>query len=284
MREMVLVVAIWVQLSPVFTHIVLESFEPFILHITKKIPSIDIGFTSTLDVIAFWLEKRGLSSYYVSILKGFLTEASTLVAVLFFCFTPTPIASIGVVIVCMLIPLTRSADILTQLKYSKSKKTEATLEPLILFLLHYWVCLALVWLARLYILSPWPSVLLITCLWLQNSYFKGASRLVKEARALTIMLVERNAQQVIALVEGEDDDVSGKALQTPVATPSSAKGRSLRDSEEKISPIAVDADDATGIKSMSELSSAPLSSTASTVRKRRSTRKKFTSPDGKDAD
>lgn len=63
--------------------------------------------------------------------------------------------------------------------------------------LDYWICFAGIWLIRLFVMRWWHSTTMLVCLWLQHSYFNGASKIVRSAPDVVSTMAERNRKSQI---------------------------------------------------------------------------------------
>ncbi len=299
-KELVIVVLIWVQLSSVFSRIVFESVISKIL--VKLCAMVPGGFSVE--------QTKEKTSTFFSVLKMmylvndtqlaflqalFQDSVATLIAMVFF-FTPTYIATVGVVTIALLLPAFRTAAAVATSSASTSQSahqlarlarptpakptksflslvgggsgaTEEKEKPLEsvdnVFSTHwlrYWVCVSVLWLVRIYGFNPWPSVMIVTTLWLQHSYFQGSSKLTSYLSDTSKAIIERNRriQEEKALEEAKNAAAGDGvlSLQSPEAkststysrlsglfspfTPKRPSGNSLSESDAKESTQEVD--------------------------------------------
>jgi len=298
-KELVIVVLIWVQLSSVFSRIVFESVISKIL--VKLCAMIPGGFTVE--------QTKEKTSTFFSVLKMmylvndtqlaflqalFQDSVATMIAMVFF-FTPTYIATVGVVTIALLLPAFRTAAAVATSSASTSQSAHqlarlarpTPAKPTKNFLglvggssaaeekekplesvdnvfsthwLRYWVCVSVLWLIRIYGFEPWPSVMIVTTLWLQHSYFQGSSKLTSYLSDTSKAIIERNRriQEEKALEEAKYAAAGegGLSLQSPDAkststysrlsglfspfTPKRPSANSLSESEAKDSTKEVD--------------------------------------------
>lgn len=210
LREISLVILVWTQISPVFAHIVYEASQPLFHLLQRRLPSVDLGIIRLIDYTSTFLIRRGIPAFYIDILKGFLLDTYALVLTIVFCCTPTAFANFGVALIALVLPLMRSYEVLHnhhKALASKTKHKTPTDNKPMLFMVHYWICFALLWLAKLYFIALWPSTTMLLCLYLQNSFLHGATAVLNETKALIQTLVDRNGR------------VPLDAYNTPDATP-----------------------------------------------------------------
>ncbi|KAJ1427014.1 hypothetical protein B484DRAFT_450441 [Ochromonadaceae sp. CCMP2298] len=200
-KEMVMVVVVWAQLSPVFSRIV---FDALIYHLLVKL----------CEIVPVSLGGELQSSYLFSALKVmnlvsdaqllflqalFQDSIATLLALFFIFMGSIPyVATLGMVIITLLLPAFRTAAAVGYASSASStqgtnhrlaliaggsaalKRKNSNLgeeEPMAFQLhwLNYWVCFSALWLVRIYFISIWPSLVILLALYLQHSYFRGAS-------------------------------------------------------------------------------------------------------------
>ncbi|KAJ1427000.1 hypothetical protein B484DRAFT_450451 [Ochromonadaceae sp. CCMP2298] len=253
-KEMTMVVLVWIQLSPTFSDIVFDSFTFRILvRLCNMIPagySLSASPEQTGYLFSSLKMMRLISDAQVEFLQSLLQDSvATLLAVCFI-FTPTFIASFGMVTVALLLPAFRtaaevgsfvkSADgstvagprsrkgfespserVASAVKARAAKGAKAIpkvpsglFSPLSALFsspkaeakstevdwhgeyqahwLRYWICLAVLWLQRIYWVRLWPSTMILLTLYLQHSYFRGATRVTQWFYDTLCVMVDRN--------------------------------------------------------------------------------------------
>lgn len=119
-RELILVLMSWAQLSPVFTNIVYESFLPIIIYIRKCIPA-SSNFIDNTENQKTYFSNIVKSLKYVGIIGDkferiiniLLQDSVTVIIFFVFVMLPTRLARIGEVIISMLLPLFKSSNTLS---------------------------------------------------------------------------------------------------------------------------------------------------------------------------
>lgn len=153
----------------------------------------DLGISSFLDIVVLFLDKRGIDIHYMSLLRGLLKDLHVLILVVLFCFTPTYLSMIGVNLVGIIIPLSKTVELLIPMNSKKrlSRNDSSQTE----FLLHYWLSFGIFWAVRIYLFAFWPSISMLMLFMLQNSYLQGASWIIQEVKSIFKMIIDRNGQR-----------------------------------------------------------------------------------------
>jgi hypothetical protein len=184
-REMSAVVIIWAQLSYTFTDIVFDAAKPFLKLLADKIPSSNFGTSTGSSFVSMLRMMRIINMRYETFLKSLMQDSIIVLIALIFLFTPWSIAYIGVIIVALLFPAFKSSNNILELGLHKNENEK-------LFWLEYWVCMGLLWALRCYGFNIWPSILLLSSLYLQHSLFQGASVVLDSVRSNWGALVDRH--------------------------------------------------------------------------------------------
>ena len=165
-REIIIVVIIWAQISHKFGDILFDAAIPFLKYLSRNIPSSNFGATSGSSFISMLRMMRVINSKWERFLKSLQQDIVIVLITLAFLFSPWRIASIGVIIVTLLFPAFKSSNVIL-LKESE--------EGIYEFWLQYWMCWGVIWMLKCYGFKMWPSIMLLSTLWLQHSLFRGAS-------------------------------------------------------------------------------------------------------------
>eukprot|EP01036_Dinobryon_divergens_P028481 gene28481-37432_t len=199
---------LWVQISANFAGFL---FKFAISHVLRGVaaifPSSGVGAleasAASKSRTMFGVMKMfGLiNSAHEEFLISLFQDGMATVIALLFIFTPNPLASMGMVGISLLLPAFRSSGTSslvrsisgTRLQPPPSISTEESIAVYRKWL-HYWICIASLWVLRIYTgLQLWPSVMTISSLWLQHSYFQGATYTFQFVGELSIALASRNA-------------------------------------------------------------------------------------------
>ena len=175
-RTLAVVVIIWVQLSHKFADIVFDASVPFLKYLARNIPSSNFGATQGSSLISLLKMMRLLSPKSEFFLKSLQQDTVIVLLASTFAFCPWRISYIGVIIVSLLFPAFKSSNSILPLRGGQNVDDQKV------FWLEYWVCWALLWCLRCYGFHIWPSVLLVSALWLQHSYFRGAAYVFSSVR------------------------------------------------------------------------------------------------------
>lgn len=204
LKELVMVILIWIQLSPVFTQIVFTSvIQPLLCRLSAVVPtaqSFENKVAGGSSMLSLLQTMRLLSESQSVFLSALLQDALVSLMALLCIFMPSPFASLGMVTIAMLLPAFRTVALLDSLtlrltargRQLASAEGDRRLVSAQRHWLLYWICISLLWLWRIYVMVPWPSVCILLSLWLQHAYFRGAKRATRFARELTCSLRERH--------------------------------------------------------------------------------------------
>lgn len=225
-REMVIVVMVWVQLSPVFTRIVFESvISKIMVKLCALVPAgynLDQTQQKTSTFVSVLKMMYLINDSQVSFLQALFQDSVATILAAVFLFTPNPFATVGAVIIAILLPAFRTSAVVasavpadgatgelaklarppngTGNSSSSVTETAKKREKMIIGVDHvlsthwlrYWVCFSVLWCVRIYVMNPWASVLIVSCLWLQHSYFQGSSQLTSFIVDAATAIAERN--------------------------------------------------------------------------------------------
>lgn len=245
-KEMVIVVMVWVQVSQVFSQIVFDTVISRIL--VKLCAMVPGGFSvaQTDDKASTFFSVLKMmyivNDTQLEFLKALFQDSVATILAVFFMFTPSIFATVGMVTIALLLPAFRTAAAVASSSASASEtsqelaklarpvnattasgtisllsatpsknKTSAVESSLNTHWLRYWVCLSVLWCVRIYGITVWPSVMIIATLWLQHSYFQGSSQLPVFLIGTSKALVERN-NRIQASREAGDSQTDIAAL------------------------------------------------------------------------
>ena len=230
-KEMVIVVMVWVQLSPVFSKIVFESvISKIMVKLCGMLPA-GYGVEQTNAKTGTFLSVLKMmylvNDSQMSFLQALFQDTVATMLAIVCIFMPNPFATIGMVMIALLLPAFRTSSVVATASGSSGSSHElaklARRRPesggagggggrvgsnakehstgssglgvdhvLSTHWLRYWVCLSVLWCLRIYAVKMWPSIVIVTTLWLQHSYFQGSSKatsfIVDAAKAIN----ERN--------------------------------------------------------------------------------------------
>jgi hypothetical protein len=236
-KETVIVVLLWVQYSHVFASIVFSTLiQPVMDKISRMIPLLHDGYSggvlSESEIIASSGNQKNfflallqrfnvLDAKYSHFLLQLLQDSVVTILSLLFLFFPYPFSIFGLVTVAFILPSFRSISVVNKLNVfrmdtirrnsvrSSNEESAAELEITKQYLhqsflkwTHYWICIFTVWLVRIYLFNFWASVLILVSLWLQHSFFNGATKVYSQAVVLFQLLSTPNT-----LPEGRSSSV-----------------------------------------------------------------------------
>eukprot|EP01039_Chlorochromonas_danica_P002725 gene2725-2976_t len=204
LKEAVIVILIWIQLSPVFTDLVFSSLITSILcRLARYIPTAQtfenqIPAPSTLTMLLKMI--RIFSDHQIELMVAVLQDSAVSLISLGFLFTPGPIAQIGMVLVAFILPAFRVVALTDNLVMrltprghnSATAEGDQRLVQAYKHWMHYFLCVDILWLIRIYVFPPWPSVVILLTLWLQHAYFRGGLRTVEWTLNTFCLLRERH--------------------------------------------------------------------------------------------
>ena len=227
---------VWVQISPNFAGVL---FKFAIIHVLRKVAAIFPSGVGALEASAasksrtmfgvmkmFGLINNRHEDFLISLFQDGL---ATLIAMMFI-FMPNPMASVGMVGISLLVPAFRSSSTSSLVRSKSGARLQSTStsteESIVEYRkwLHYWICIAWLWILRMYGLQLWPSVMTISSLFLQHSYFQGATYACKFVGELSTALASRNSDIQLAAVEAApptlqgSDDEGNRAGSTDIAS------------------------------------------------------------------
>ena len=173
LRIVIMVILMWAQLSHRFADIVFDASVPFLKYLAKRIPSSNFGASQGNSVISVLKMMRLINVKHEHFLKSLQQDMIILIIASAFCFFPWTISYIGVIIVTLLFPAFKTSNNILEVRGKNNTENDK------IFWLEYWICWGLLWCLRCYGYHLWPSVMLLTAVWLQHSYFRGATWLRK---------------------------------------------------------------------------------------------------------
>lgn len=215
LKELVIVILLWIQLSPVFTRIVFVSIIlPVINYLSKYIPTAQNNNNPNDQNSNYLMMLLRMSRFFHDRHMDFigkLLEDSvvTIMAVIFVC-VPNPFATMGMMTIACLLPAFRAVSVTEAFRIrgvgSGDKKPNESVLPMYLvdkamFWLYYWIAFSWLWLWRIYVTPVWPSVTILITLWLQHIFFAGGKFVVINTIEATAIMIQRNRQRPIPRVE-----------------------------------------------------------------------------------
>jgi hypothetical protein len=213
-KETIIVMLIWVQVSSVFAQIVFTSaIKPVMSKISgyllfgNMFIFVDLQHhhdqaTSANKRSAWDAVVRSFNVFSEEQLEYFsLFLSDSLVSVLAFLFLclPYPFSYLGMVAISFVLPCFRCVSLVNQLKVHcdqavehkthqqpiNQEQQELILEKKkqllkwnVLRWIHYWICMLGIWIFRIYVCNMWSTIIILVSLWLQHAYFKGAITVV----------------------------------------------------------------------------------------------------------
>ncbi len=209
-KETMIVILVWIQISSNFCQIVFTSLiRPVMSKIALYLP---FSNPSTLNIdhqerqahqqkknllLTVIRTMNILSDAQLSFISNCFQDSMVMIVALLFLFFPYPFSYIGMVTIGFILPAFQAVSLVNRLSQHRlevirrnSVRTHDTVNPALIekdrLLLrdnviawaNYWVCLLSLWLFRIYVNSLFPSIIIITTVWLQHSYFQGASKTV----------------------------------------------------------------------------------------------------------
>ena len=212
-RELVLVLSIWAQISPVFVEIIFEVASPFIHYCTEKIPSSSVFQKGAVDtesasnfLLSALVRVGVMSPSRQGVARAIMQESTSFIIVALFLPMPTPVATLGVTIVALLLPAVRSAACIQSWQRGEGRRnsgaaaTAAVGGDVTMYIgvfssgrkvrkssslaceiiaqqqrwIEYWICLGGLWALRPFGVSLWPSIMMVLAWYLQHDFLKGA--------------------------------------------------------------------------------------------------------------
>jgi hypothetical protein len=222
-RELVLVLSIWAQISPVFVEIIFEVASPFIHYCTEKIPSSSVFQKGAVDtessasnfLLSALVRVGVMSPSRQGVARAIMQESTSFIIVALFLPMPTPVATLGVTIVALLLPAVRSAACIQSWQRGeggrnsgaasaagggdvtmyigvfssgrKVRKSSSLASEIIAQQqrwIEYWICLGGLWALRPFGITLWPSIMMVLTWYLQHDFLKGSSAWCKRALPL----------------------------------------------------------------------------------------------------
>ena len=208
-KELIISILLWVQLSPSFSKILFDSIIYKILFsVSNMIPAgyrisnTNPNTASTNAVLAMFKMMNILNDSQITFLHALFQDSVATIVAIVFIFTPTFIANYGMITIALLLPAIRTAscyapstekDSSNHNNYYITTTAAATGKDFIpLQWLHYWMCVSILWILRIYAFKFWPSCLILVSLWLQHSYFLGATFAFNYTYQTILICIHRN--------------------------------------------------------------------------------------------
>jgi hypothetical protein len=202
LKETIIVILIWVQISSLFAEVVFTSaIKPVMSKISSSLPfgntTIIFG-DQDLQHHSDHVHKRSAFSAAIRTLNVFSEQqleyfsvflSDTFVSVMAFLFLclPYPFSYLGMVVICFVLPCFKCVSLVNQLRVhlqvqqQQDRITEIKKQMLngnLLHWIHYWICILGIWIFRIYVCNIWSTIIILVSLWLQHAYFKGATTIV----------------------------------------------------------------------------------------------------------
>jgi hypothetical protein len=206
----VLIVAVWIQCSSVCVNIVYDATSPLVLYYANKIPATETLGNYGSSLLNMLQMMRVIDSKKASFMSRLLEDSLSVLIAVAFVMTPTWIANIGSLCIGFILPAFRSSKLVDPPRDSKDKQVALHFREQQVHWLEYWSCYFFLIAIRIMGFQIMPNILLIISLWLQHSYFSGASQV--------FLFLERNRK---ALVERHNNlppiTPAAKTTETPAA-------------------------------------------------------------------
>lgn len=206
LKELIIVILTWIQLSPVFTKIVFSSaIAPVIAYLSKYIPTAQNGNAPDNNrhyVVMILRMSRFFKDHHLDFIGKLLEDSVvTIMATIFVCL-PNPFATMGMMTITCLLPVFRIVTITNAFRVrGVGESTDAVIPMYLLdkalFWLYYWIAFAWLWLWRIYVAPVWPSVTILIALWLQHIFFAGGKYVVVSTIEATNVIIQRNQQRPV---------------------------------------------------------------------------------------
>jgi hypothetical protein len=212
-RETIIVILLWVQISSVFATIVFtSSIKPVMNKLSQWIPAFgqntiimdekDLQDSSqqvkTGVFVALARTLNVFNEQHIRFLVHCLQDSLVSLITFLSLFIPYPFSYIGMVAVAFILPSFRVVSLVNEINSFRletirrnsqnrgevpdnsavDKLLESKKEILMDNLQHwisYWICIFFLWIFRIYIFAMWSSIVLLLALWLQHSFFRGGA-------------------------------------------------------------------------------------------------------------
>lgn len=188
-RVMVLIVAVWIQVSSTCVDIVFDAVAPILEYYVEKIPAADFGSQYGAAVLNGLMFARIISAKTAEVLQNLMGDTISVLLCAVFSFTPTYMATFGVVAVVMILPAFKTSKLLKKLRVATKIQEHPDLIEAQTQWMKYWCCFATSIAFECCGVVLWCSVSMVLFSWLQHSYFIGASKVfayaMKEAAAIS---------------------------------------------------------------------------------------------------
>ncbi len=225
LKELVISILIWIQAYSVFADIVFVSvISPLMTTLATYIPtttasrSIEEHTQQASAIFSALKMMRLINDNQIRIIRAILQDSVVSIMAILFVFLPFPFSTIGMVTISLVLPAFRSVAVTNMIRHrlhsqhrhgqdaadgrargprqsrehSQSRAGEVVLMSLSSQWINYWICIGFVWLFKLYVVDLWPSVTISASLWLQHSYFNGATTAIENTYSTFCVIMERN--------------------------------------------------------------------------------------------
>jgi len=109
LRQIAVVVLVFAQISPLFSEIVFEVASPVLNWFAERIPSSSAEEERGMRALSVMSSMGIITSRTESVVKALFVEGTSLLIMVFFCFFPTRLSNVGVVILALLLPGIRAS-------------------------------------------------------------------------------------------------------------------------------------------------------------------------------
>jgi hypothetical protein len=185
----VLIVAVWIQCSAVCVNIVYDATSPLVLYYANKIPATEALGNYGSSFVGMLQMMRVIDSKKASFISRLLEDSMSVLIAVAFVMTPTWIANIGSLCIGFILPAFRSSKLVDPPQDSKDKQVALHFREQQVHWLEYWSCYFFLIAIRIMGFQILPNIMLIISLWLQHSYFAGASQV--------FLFLERNRKALV---------------------------------------------------------------------------------------
>eukprot|EP00597_Dinobryon_sp_UTEXLB2267_P002150 CAMPEP_0170062188 /NCGR_PEP_ID=MMETSP0019_2-20121128/3503_1 /TAXON_ID=98059 /ORGANISM="Dinobryon sp., Strain UTEXLB2267" /LENGTH=444 /DNA_ID=CAMNT_0010268263 /DNA_START=456 /DNA_END=1786 /DNA_ORIENTATION=- len=206
-KEFIIISIVWVQISPAFAGLLFKTAITPVLRrvasllLANHLQEVDSRTASKSRTLFGVLEMmRIINKSQAAFLTSLFQDGVATFLALLFILMPNPLASVGMVIIALLLPAFRSSCtsplVITsrqqRFSHGDSDSVAISVAEQHKQWLEYWVCIAVLWAMRIYGMKMWPSVVMLCSLWLQHSYFLGATRTISFIKEHTSSMIQRN--------------------------------------------------------------------------------------------
>lgn len=209
-QVMVLIVAVWIQVSSTCVDIVFDAVTPILTYYVEKIPVANFGSNYGNAVLNGLQFARLISVKNAVFLQNLLGDTVLVLICAVFSFTPTYLATLGVVSIVMILPAFKSSKLILLLVNSSDAQQQSQVDEHV-FWLKYWCCFAGMITLECFGIYMWCIVAMVLFSWLQHSYFCGANKVfafvLKEVAALSDHHAKVQSAKKVATAEIEHSKV-----------------------------------------------------------------------------